>query len=481
MVELANIYKTKKEKKAFHLVFLDVRMPGMNGVETCRAIREIDPRIIIIMISAYAVEKEVEEAQRLGALDFLSKPFDVKRIFSIVESVRSRKGVRRLRILVVDDETYTRVFMKELLEGKGHEVVTVEDGYRALEVLKGAVTIERRKEVEREALVFREGVARQVKEREEREKLSQALYDKAIVTVKKVLREAEEGNIESGHEVSKIVEEMVTLLSSGDNTLVVLANKRATEKNYLYAHSVNVAILSIKVSLGLDYERDKLIDLGVAALLHDVGMVKVMEIAKLPRRLTPREYEKIKKHPIYGKEILEKVRDISKSAIQTAYQQHERFRGQGYPEGIRAYKINGYAQIVGLVDVYEALTHPRVYRKRFPPHEAMRMIVDSSRDLFSLHIIKELMRELGTYPIGSIVRLDSREIGRVIGANKCFPLRPRILILFDRDGQRLKEPKEVDLVKSGLLHIVEPIDEEKLESELGRSDWWINLWRSVGE
>jgi len=212
-----------------------------------------------------------------------------------------------------------------------------------------------------------------------------------------------------------------------------------------------------------------------------VGMVRVMEIALLPRRLTPGEYEKIKRHPIYGKEILEKIRDISKSAIQTVYQQHERFRGQGYPQGIRAFEINGDAQIVGLVDVYEALTHPRVYRKRFPPHEAMRMIVDSSRDLFSLRMIKKLMGELGSYPIGSMVRLDSREVGRVIGVNKRFPLRPRILILFDRDGQRLKKPKEVDLVKSSLLHIVEPIDEEKLESELGRSDWWINLWRSVGK
>lgn len=479
MAKMADIYKKKQETRPFHLVFLDVRMPGLDGVETCRAIREIDPRIIIIMISAYAVEKEVEEAQRLGALDFLSKPFDVKRIFSIVESVRNRKKTRRLRILVVDDETYTRNFLYELLK-ESCEVVTAEEGSEALEVLKGTLVIERRGEVEREALSFREGVARQVKEKEEREKLSQALYDKGIVTIKKVLKEAEEGNIESGHEVNKVVEEMVDFLSSGDDSLVILANKRATEENYLYAHSVNVSILSIKVGLGLDYERDRLIDLGVAAFLHDVGMVRVMEIARLPRKLTKKEYEEIKKHPKYGKEILEKMREISKLAVETAYQQHERLKGQGYPQGLRDCKINGDAQIVGLVDVYEALTHPRVYRERFPPHEAMRMIVDSSKDLFSLRMIKELMRELGTYPIGSIARLNSREVGRVIGVNKRFPLRPRILILFDREGQKLSEPREVDLVKSGLLHIVEPIDEDKLESELGRSDWWINLWRNAG-
>ena len=223
-----------------------------------------------------------------------------------------------------------------------------------------------------------------------------------------------------------------------------------------------------------------MIDLGVAAFLHDVGMVRVMEIARLPRKLTKKEYEEIKRHPKYGKEILEKMRETSKLAVETVYQQHERLRGQGYPQGLRDYKINGDAQIVGLVDVYEALTHPRVYRERFPPYEAMRMIVDSSKDLFSLRMIKELMRDLGTYPIGSMVRLNSREVGRVIGVNKQFPLRPRILILFDREGQKLSEPREADLVKSNLLHIVEPIDEDKLESELGRSDWWINLWRNSG-
>ncbi len=307
-------------------------------------------------------------------------------------------------------------------------------------------------------------LAKIAKEKEPEER-PETIYEEALSLIERILKEAEEGRIKSHQDIPPLIGKMVNSLSKGNDGLVLLASERATEENYLYAHSVNVAILSIEVGLGLGYERDKLIDLGVSAFLHDVGMVKVMEIAQLRRRLTKEEYEEIKKHPKYGKEILEKIREISKSAVETAYRQHERLRGQGYPEGVKEEEVHEYAQIVGLTDVYEALTHPRVYRKKMPPHKALEIIIDYSEDLFAPQMVKALVAQLSLYPIGSWVRLNTGEVGRVTGANKDSPSRPIINIILGPDGERLKEAKRLNLLQHHYISIKEALDEEELEEK----------------
>jgi len=300
------------------------------------------------------------------------------------------------------------------------------------------------------------------KEPEER---PEAIYEEALSLIERILKEAEEGRIKSHQDIPPLIGKMINSLSKGNNGLVLLASERATEENYLYAHSVNVSILSIKVGLGLGYERNKLIELGIAAFLHDVGMVRVMEIAQRPRRLTKEEYEEIKKHPKYGKEILEKIREISKSAVETAYRQHERLRGQGYPEGVNKEEVGEYAQIVGLADVYEALTHPRVYRKKMTPHKALEIIIDYSEDLFAPQMVKTLVAQISFYPIGSWVRLNTGEVGKIIGANKESPSRPIVNIIFSIDGERLKEAKRLNLLQHHYINIKEALNEEELEEK----------------
>ncbi len=307
-------------------------------------------------------------------------------------------------------------------------------------------------------------LAKIAKEKEPEER-PEAIYEEALSLIEKILKEAGKGRIESHQELPPLITKIVNSLSKRDDGLVILASERATEENYLYAHSINVSILAIKVGLGLSYERDKLVDLGVSAFLHDVGMVRVIEIAQLPRKLTKEEYEEIKKHPKYGKEILEKIRKISKSAVETAYRQHERLKGQGYPEGVKEEEVHEYAQIVGLVDVYEALTHPRVYRKKMTPCKALEIIIDYSEDLFAPQMVKTLVNQLSLYPIGSWVKLNTGEIGRVIGANKNSPSRPIINIILGPDSERLKEAKRLNLLQHHYISIKEALSEEKIPEE----------------
>ena len=134
----------------------------------------------------------------------------------------------------------------------------------------------------------------------------------------------------------------------------------------------------------------------------------------------------------------------------------------GY-NGLKADQVHEYARIISLVDVYEALTHPRAYRKEFMPYSAMKMVIDSSGTLFESSLAKALVEELSIYPVGSLVRLNTNEAGRVVATNKGFPIRPKVEVLFDVDGEKLKEPKTINLVSQPSLYIKEPLSEAELK------------------
>lgn len=229
-------------------------------------------------------------------------------------------------------------------------------------------------------------------------------------------------------------------------------------------HGINVMIFAIKIGNGLGYNREQLTELSLAALLHDVGVCKIPnDIVKKEGTLTNEEYALIKKHPQLGYDIIVKVLDKKYQWLaDVVFQEHEREGGQGYPRGLTGKEIHEYAKIIGMVDVYEALSHPRPQRKRFLPYEAAKVIVNSSKNAFAPRMIKMLITKLSCFPIGSYVVLNSRAIGRVVETNESSPLRPAIEMLYEPMGRRLSEPKLIKLQDTPLLYIVDSIFEEDL-------------------
>lgn len=229
-------------------------------------------------------------------------------------------------------------------------------------------------------------------------------------------------------------------------------------------HSINVMIFAIKIGNGLGYNREQLTELGLAALLHDVGVCKIPnDIVKKEGTLTNEEYALVKKHPQLGYDIIVNVFDKKYQWLaDVVFQEHEREGGQGYPRGITGKEIHEYAKIIGMVDVYEALSHPRPQRKRFLPYEAAKVIVNSSKNAFAPRMIKMLITKLSCFPIGSYVVLNSKAIGRVVETNESSPLRPAIEMLYEAMGKRLPVPKLIRLQDTPLLYIVDSIFEEDL-------------------
>jgi len=121
----------KVKEQSFDLIFMDIKMPGINGVQTFREIRKINPKIAVIMMTAYSVEDLVKEAIEEGAYTVIYKPFDMDKIIQTIERVLKTK-----LILVVDDRLEDRETFKDILESKGYKVTLAKDGYKAIELVK---------------------------------------------------------------------------------------------------------------------------------------------------------------------------------------------------------------------------------------------------------------------------------------------------------------------------------------------------------
>lgn len=277
------------------------------------------------------------------------------------------------------------------------------------------------------------------------------LYNELIDFIKAILAKAEKYEPIAGKEIAEKIDRVIDQLAISGDELIDMTNN-FTQDNYLIGHSVNVCLLSIRLGLGLGYNKSKLKDLGISSFLYDIGMVKVMNIAQEPRRLTAQEYNEIKQHPLYGTEILEKAKDISKIVIYVAHEQHERWDGSGYPKKLANDKINEYARIVGLVDTYEALTHPRPHREKLPPYEAMKEIL-KNKNHFDPYFLKILIQEIGIYPIGSWVELNTNEVGKIARINKELPLRPTVNVIFGSDTRKLDERKIINLANHPTLYV----------------------------
>jgi len=231
----------------------------------------------------------------------------------------------------------------------------------------------------------------------------------------------------------------------------------------LAAHSANVCIYSLMLGKGANYSHGQLIELGITALLHDVGMVFVpKEIVNKRGKLTTSEFKQIRKHPNYSYKILQTLGKKYLWIANVVSQEQERENGQGYPNGLKGDEIHDYAKIIGIVDVYEALTHHRPQRRGHMPHDAVKLILGTQKNFFSDEVKRLLLTKLSCFPLGSYVKLNSKAICKVIEVYEDSPLRPTVEILFDSQKRKLPNKKIIRLTEAPLLHITSTVYESDL-------------------
>ncbi|MEW6075259.1 MAG: HD domain-containing phosphohydrolase [Candidatus Omnitrophota bacterium] len=271
---------------------------------------------------------------------------------------------------------------------------------------------------------------------------------------------------------SAIVESFTDLLKENNKELLTYCVAEFKELgDYLYYHAVNVAIIAMEIGIGVGFERSRLIELGIAGFVHDIGLVKYLDLAHKKEVLTKEEYEMLKQHPKAGYEILSKLgKDtIPPIVLEVVLKEHERLDGTGYPSGLKGNEVDEFAQIIGLADKYEAMIHDRPFRKKYSSLETVKEIL-SYKNEFDIRFIKTLIEHFGVFPLGTSVRLNTKEVGVVIKDNRRSPLRPTVNIVYDAYGKPLKEPKTIDLSLNPVVYIEESLTTVSQEDQQAKKE-----------
>lgn len=245
-------------------------------------------------------------------------------------------------------------------------------------------------------------------------------------------------------------------------TLAYNLNELRNQDDYTFAHSVNVCVLSLMTGITMGYSEDQLKELGVGAILHDIGKMKVPpEILNKPGKLNAEEFNIMKKHSGYGYDIIVSGGSMGDLPAIIAHQHHENLDGSGYPLGISGDDFSEFAQIVSIADKFDALTANRVYRPPLPAHEAYEMCAGAGNYWFSEKVVKAFVHNISAYPEGTAVELSNGVIGVALDTPKGSSLFPRVRVVFDHMMRLIKQQYEIALYEKKDIKVVRVLKEEE--------------------
>ena len=226
--------------------------------------------------------------------------------------------------------------------------------------------------------------------------------------------------------------------------------------DYMFKHAVCGYFFAMMIGIGCGIEGLRLRDLGLGALLRDVGMITISrDIINKPGALTPEEMAIVKQHTEKGHEILQRNSEISLAAANCALQHHERFDGSGYPRGTKADSIHEFAQITALADVYSAMTANTPYRKALSVYDALAIIEKAGAAYFNPELIRVLVSNVAIYPLGAVVRLNNQAVGIVNDYADELRTKPILNITKNESGQRVNQIVTIDMAANPTVYIAE--------------------------
>ena len=247
--------------------------------------------------------------------------------------------------------------------------------------------------------------------------------------------------------------------TTNGNELLIAALHPGRSVNWFCSHSLNTAIVSIKIGHGLQYNTKQLYALTLSALLHDVGMLKISPaILMKPGKFTSKEREELNNHPNLGAQVVKHLSSKYPFIIKTVLEEHEKWDGTGYPNSLKGEEINPFARILSLADKFESLVHERNYRPGFKPPAAIQKLIQENQNDFDPKVLKSFINEISMYPVGSHVLLNNGQIARVMSVNKNRPVRPLVQILTNSEGKKINKPYILNLEKEPLSYITKSVN-----------------------
>jgi len=255
----------------------------------------------------------------------------------------------------------------------------------------------------------------------------------------------------------ELVKRIINSIAESSALLLLATDPR--QEYSLSTHSVNVAILALRLAQTLKCDPQKQVRVGLAALLHEIGVVL------LPKKMiyqTGQVSSQVRQRPAFGAKILGNLKPLYDWLAKTVGQVYERENGSGFPLGLEGREICEEAKILGIVDAFEACIHDRPYRRASTGYQFLYELTRGETKSFSDHIVKALVRSFSLYTYNEYVVLNTGEIGQVVEVNAGNLLRPIIKILYDRKGRSLDEPRETDLAQISPLFITKAVPYHEL-------------------
>ena len=246
------------------------------------------------------------------------------------------------------------------------------------------------------------------------------------------------GRVKSIRNMSEVFDQIMKEMNSSKHLLNLLSHMQSNVDT-MFDHSINTGLYALTMGRHLGLKEKELHILGLGALFHDIGKLQLEGGANSVQKNDHKEW---KKHPELAFEALRKESSLHLLVAHCAYQHHEHVDGSGFPRGLKGKDIHLYAKIIAVAEAFDYL----ISSKYMLPHEAMEIIVARTFTRYDNQVVEAFKSAIAIYPVGVTVILNTGESGVVIAYNNKYPQRPIVRIFKDKDGRKLNEFYNIDLM-----------------------------------
>ena len=368
---------------------------------------------------------------------------------------------------IVDEESEGKAFSEIILGAMAEDPwpqenpegeVSVEEEIEAERVRQELARIKREDSQSRQVLQS------QVVGEEDIDAETSSLYTIATAYVLESIRRVEQKESPDIDKGKELVQRLSDSIGQSSALLLLATDRR--QDFAVSTHCVNLSILSLRLSQTLGYLLQKQIEVGLAALLHEIGVAKLPErMLQDPGQMRP----EARQRPVYGAKILEELCPEYGWLAKTVGQVYERENGSGFPQGLKGEDICEEAKILGIMDVFEACIHDRPHRKALTGYQLLDAFTRGETESYAAHLVKALIEGFSVYTYNEYVVLNTDEMGRVVEVNSGNLCRPMVRILYDKERKTVAQPSEIDLAETPSLFITKAVTYDEL-MELAESD-----------
>jgi len=278
---------------------------------------------------------------------------------------------------------------------------------------------------------------------------AESVYSETSSLVKGFMEDVAFGRSINVQMAKKVVSDCVQSIVKSPDALMWLTQLKNADE-YTSQHSMNVCIFAISLGRHISLSTTELEDIGLCGLMHDMGKMKIpSEILNKPGQFEPEELKIMQSHPTLGWKLLMTDHEMPGCAIDAAYGHHERMDGSGYPRGLTGDRIHPYTRMITIVDMYDAISSDRVYKKGRTHLEAINILTKACGTQLDAGLVIKFIECLGIYPPGNIVEMTSGEVAVIVEVHSTKRLKPKVTMLLDANKKRVT-PCLVDLAKMSL-------------------------------